>query len=142
MSQQARVLIVDDDADLVASLRVALAAAGFGVLEAPDATSGLAALARERPDVVLLDVMMPGGTEGFHFVWEVRRRSEPYFQRVPILVVTSIHDKTALRFYPDTGDGTYEPGEYLPVQDFLDKPVEPELLVSRILRALAVAARP
>jgi len=55
---------------------------------------------------------------------------------VPIIILTAIHDRTELRFYPDAEDGTYEAGEYLPVQDFVDKPVDPEDLIERVERAL------
>ena len=141
MSTQKKLLIVDDDRDLVATLRVVLETQGFGVVAAHDLESGLAALERERPALVLLDVMMPDATEGFHFVWRLRRREEEYFRQVPIIMLTAIHEKTDLRFYPDSGDGTYEAGEFLPVQDFVDKPVEPAVLVARIARLLGPPAK-
>lgn len=139
MSPGAKILIVDDDRDLVATLRLVLEARGYAVTAAHDLESGLAAVERERPAVVLLDVMMPDATEGFHFVWRLRRREDDYSRNVPILMLTAIHEKTELRFYPDSADGTYKAGEYLPVQDFVDKPIEPSLLVARIERLLAAS---
>jgi CheY-like chemotaxis protein len=68
----------------------------------------------------------------------LRRHDEQYFQKVPIVVLSAIHEQTDIRFYPDTGDGTYRAGEFLPVQDFLDKPVDPTRLLERIGRALAL----
>ncbi len=136
MSDGAKILIVDDDEDLVAVLRMALESRGYKLTSAYDLSTGLQAAADERPDCIVLDVMMPHGTEGFHFVWQLRRREETYFKNVPIIILSAIHEKTTLRFYPDTGDGTYQPGEFLPVQDFVDKPVDPALLLERIERVL------
>ena len=141
MSQAAKILIVDDDKDLVAVLRVALESKGYRVAAAYDAETGLVTASDERPDCIVLDVMMPDATEGFHFVWRLRQRDEPYFKNVPIIILTAIHEKTDLRFYPDAGDGTYQAGEYLPVQDFVDKPIDPAMLLERIDRALRLKPR-
>jgi len=56
---------------------------------------------------------------------------------VPIVVLSAIHEQTDLRFYPDSDDSTYKAGEYLPVQDFVDKPVDPGRLVERVEKVLA-----
>ncbi len=141
MSKGAHILIVDDDKDLVAVLRLVLESKGYRVTGAHDLPSGLEAATTQRPDCILLDVMMPDATEGFHVVWHLRRRPEAYFQQVPIVILTAIHQKTPLRFYPDSTDGTYQAGEYLPVQGFVDKPVEPPQLLEEMERVLA-ATRP
>ena len=133
------ILLVDDDKDLVAVLRIALQSKGYIVKSAHNPEDGLDAAAKERPDCIVLDIMMPNATEGFHFVWQIRQRDDPYFQKVPIIVLSAIHEKTDLRFYPDSGDGTYQAGEFLPVQDFVDKPIDPALLIDRIERALRLA---
>ncbi len=136
MSEGAKILIVDDDKDLVAVLRVALESKGYRAAAAHDLPTGLQAAADQRPDCIVLDIMMPYATEGFHFVWRLRNQDDSYFKKVPIIVVSAIHEKTDLRFYPDSSDGTYQAGEYLPVQDFVDKPVDPLVLLERIDRAL------
>jgi CheY-like chemotaxis protein len=141
MSKPVTILVVDDDRDLVATLRMVLEGAGYRVVSAPDPVQGIATAADERPDLILLDIMMPNATEGFHFVWKLRRREEPYFQKVPIVVLSGIHETTDLRFYPDSGDGTYRAGEFLPIQDFMDKPLDPARLLERIGRVLALAER-
>jgi CheY-like chemotaxis protein len=139
MSEPAKILMVDDDRDLVTTLGMVLEHAGYRVVSAPDAEQGMVQAEAERPDLILLDIMMPNATEGFHFVWKLRRRTEAYFQKVPVVVLSAIHSTTDLRFYPDSGDGTYRAGEFLPVQDFVDKPVDPTQLLERIGRALALA---
>ncbi len=136
MAEKTRILLVDDDRELVRVLTMVLEDAGYEVLSAGDQHQALAMAATERPDLIVLDVMMPEGTEGFHVVWHLRRRPEAYFQSVPIIILTAIHGVTPMRFYPDSGDGTYQAGEYLPVQGFVDKPVEPAGLVAEVRRVL------
>jgi CheY-like chemotaxis protein len=136
---KAKVLTVDDDRDLVETLRIVLESGGYEVVAAYDAETGLQKVRSERPDLVLLDVMMPSATEGFHFVWKLRNLEGEYFRTVPVIVLTAIHEKTELRFYPDSGDGSYKAGEYLPVQDFMDKPVEPKDLLERVERVLSAS---
>jgi CheY-like chemotaxis protein len=139
MSTKPKILVVDDDRDLVVTLRLLLERAGYAVVDASGPGEGLEKVERERPELILLDVMMPDATEGFHFVWKLRHREEPYFHDVPIVMLTAIHGKTDLRFYPDSGDGTYAPGEYLPVQEFLDKPIDPRELLDRVAKVLAIS---
>jgi CheY-like chemotaxis protein len=138
MSSGATVLVVDDDADLREILRVVLEGAGYETVLAASGSEGLAVADRERPDLILLDVMMPEGTEGFHVVWKLRNLEDDYFKTVPVVMLTAIHQRTDLRFYPDAGDGTYGAGEYLPVQGFVDKPVSPDGLLKEVERVLRV----
>jgi CheY-like chemotaxis protein len=136
MSEKPKILVVDDDRDLVEVLRLTLETAGFVVAVAYDAAQGLAQTESQRPDLILLDVMMPNATEGFHFVWKLRQYDDERLRTTPIVMLTAVHEKTSLRFYPDTGDGTYQPGEYLPVQEFIDKPVDPVWLVEKLKQVL------
>ena len=138
MSTQRKILIIEDDKDLVATLKIVLQSRGFEVVAAYDAPAGVAKTEGERPDLIVLDVMMPNATEGFHFVWTLRLREDEYFRTVPIIVMSAIHQKTELRFYPDTANGTYQAGEYLPVQAFIDKPVDPAELVREVERQLGL----
>jgi len=137
MSDRQKILIVDDDRDLVEAMKLTLQAAGFEVTAAFDAPTGLQRAASEAPDLIILDVMMPNATEGFHFVWTLRQHAEERVRSIPIVMVTGVHGKTSLRFYPEGGDGTYRSGEYLPVQEFIDKPVDPARLVEKVRQVLA-----
>jgi len=135
----ARILLVDDDHDLVDILKLVLEQHGHHVLAAYNAPEGLRLAEQERPDLLILDVMMPEGTEGFHFVWNLRSRPEAWFREVPIIMLTAVHQRSPLRFYPDTGDGSYRPGEYLAVDEFLDKPIDPVVLIRTVDRVLRTA---
>jgi DNA-binding NarL/FixJ family response regulator len=143
MRSKAKVLVVEDDADYVEIVRTTLESGEYVVLVAHDKDDGLRLARSERPDAVILDVMMPEGTEGFHFVWELRQDADQAIRETPILMLTAIHDRSSLRFYPEQSDGVYGPFEYLPVQDFVDKPVAPTQLLERVRRLLETRpARP
>jgi two-component system alkaline phosphatase synthesis response regulator PhoP len=136
MNNGPRILFVDDDRDLLETISIFLESKGYQVTTAHDAVQGLVKARAQRPDLILLDVMIPEGTEGFHFVWNLRQEQDESLRNTPILILTAIHEKTVLRFYPDSSDGTYQAGEYLPVQDFMEKPVDPVQLLERIHKVL------
>lgn len=135
-----RLLIIDDDAVLRSALRIILEGGGFTVEEAGTPAEGAAKAQALRPDAILLDVMMPQGTEGFHFVWALRSHQDQGLAATPIIVLTAIHGTTDLRFGGEPiADGTYGPGDFLPVQAFLDKPVSPDALLAAVRQVLAPA---
>jgi CheY-like chemotaxis protein len=131
-----RILIVEDDLDAAEALRIVLEDEGYAVSHAADATEGMARTREDRPDLILLDIMMPSGTEGFHFVWDLRQHPDQQLRDTPIVVLTAIHGTTRLRFYPEQSDSVYAPGEYLPVQGFLDKPVSSAALIAKVTKVL------
>lgn len=136
MERQRKILVIDDDPDIVESIELVLKANSYQVATAGSAEEGLAKTRAEKPDLILLDIMMPEGIEGFQFVWDLRADSDPAVRNTPIMVLTAIHSTTELRFYPEQSDTTYKEGEYLPVQGFIDKPVEPRELLSRLKKVL------
>ncbi len=80
------------------------------------------------PDLLVLDVMMETGTAGFDVAYQVRK--DPHYERLPILMVTAIHQTTPLRFSPETD------GEFLPVEKLLDKPVPADVLLLEVAHLL------
>ena len=132
----AKILVVDDDAKIRKAVQLALETNGHEVRTASSKEEGEEAAVDFRPELMIVDVMMPEGTEGFHLVWKMRQIDDEALKNVPIIMVTGIHQTTHLRFYPDQTDGTYQPGEYLPVQGWLDKPVGVEQLLDTIGQVL------
>jgi CheY-like chemotaxis protein len=132
----AKILVVDDDPKICGAVRLALEANGHEVATASSKEEAEAVVVEYKPDLMLVDVMMPEGTEGFHLVWKIRQIEDEAVKGVPIVMVTGIHQTTKLRFYPDQSDGTYKPGEYLPVQAWLDKPVQVDDLLDTVNRVL------
>jgi adenylate cyclase len=131
MSQK-RILLVDDDADQRLSVRLPLEAAGYAVFEAPGYDQGLAAVKEVKPDLIVLDVMMDTTTAGFQFALTLHSpdADSDYreYSKMPIIMLTAIHSTTPLRFSPDE--------DYLPVQTFLEKPIDTKVLLATIHRHL------
>lgn len=118
------VLIADDDPDIVEAMRLVLESAGYEVVSAPNGRQCLRKLRERKPDVLILDVMMSSETEGFHVAYEIR--SDPDLRDLPILMLTAIEQKFDFKFSPESDE------DYLPVEDFVTKPIEPDELLSRL----------
>jgi CheY-like chemotaxis protein len=127
-----RILIVDDDPDIRLATKLPLESAGYQVSEAANFNDGLAAVRKVKPDLVVLDVMMDTTTAGFQFALALHNTAADSefkeFKDTPIIMLTAIHSTTPMRFAPDS--------DYLPVQIFLEKPVEPEVLLSTVRKFL------
>jgi CheY-like chemotaxis protein len=80
------------------------------------------------PDLIILDVMLETATTGFQVSLELRSPDEESeyaeYRDIPILMLTAIHTTTSLRFGPDEA--------YLPVDDFVDKPIDPDELLEKV----------
>ncbi len=90
-----RVLLVDDDKDLVQALKVVLEANGFEVATEHNGTSAMAAIATRKPDLIVLDVMMDSDTEGFGVAYKLE--SDPATRRIPVILLTGFMDHMATK---------------------------------------------
>jgi DNA-binding response OmpR family regulator len=115
-----KILIVDDDPDVVEALEIILAHAGYEVSSAGSREEGLAEVAAGAPDLLVLDVMMEQPDDGIRMAQELRCRG---FE-APILMLTSIGKVTGMRYGRDD--------ELVPVDEFLEKPIEPAVLVAKV----------
>ena len=131
-----KILIIEDDPDMVMALRMPLEANGYEVFHSSSGQEGLEQVQEVEPDLIILDVMMETTTAGFQVSLELRSPAPDSkyaaYRDVPILILTAIHTTTSLRFGPDEA--------YLPVDDFLDKPVDPDVLLEKV-RALIERAQ-
>jgi len=124
----ASILVVDDDPDFVEVTRMVLASEGFDVLSASNGDGALRAIQQERPDVLVLDVMMSSVLDGLDLA---RRLSEdPSLPRIPVIMVSSMPDSSMAGLFPTD--------EYLPIDAWLTKPVRPRELVQRIRSLLGI----
>ena len=120
-----RILIVDDDADITEAMRIVLENKGYSVDAAGDSKEAVGRLKAQKPDLIILDVMMSTKSEGFDFARELKK--DPDYRSIPVLMLTAIKEKTGIDFKPEAGDETW-----LPVEEFLDKPVRPEQLIEKV----------
>ena len=127
------ILIIDDDPDFVAVTKAILETKQYQVRFAYDPDEGFAKLEEETPDAIILDVMMGKGAGGFVFARKIRKDSR--FAKTPILMVTSMSEQTGFDF---PGDRIHE--KFLPVDDYIEKGVEPHVLLEKIEQQLAKKA--
>ena len=126
---QARILIVDDDPDLTETMRITLETQNYAVATASNPDEARKRLSQARPDLIILDVMMETIQDGF--ILDRELKSDPEFKDIPILMVTSVKERLGLDFKPEAGDPAW-----LPVEEFLDKPIKPEVLLETVARLI------
>jgi len=127
---KARILIIDDDGDLVAALKIVLEGSGYEVVAAFDRVEGMEKLKEQKPDLMILDVMMTAWQDGFEMARELKKDEQ--FKDIPILMLTGVGDKTGMDFKSESGDE-----EWLPVDVFLDKPVKSDVLLATVEKLLS-----
>jgi len=128
--ENARILIVDDDVDLTKALKVTLESRRYTVVTAADRAEGMEKAQAQKPDLFILDVMMGTWQDGFEMSRELKK--DRRFKDTPILMLTSIAERTGMAFKSTAGDT-----DWLPVEGFMEKPVEPEALLAEVERLLA-----
>jgi DNA-binding response OmpR family regulator len=116
----AKILVVDDDTDLVEACRLVLEKEGHVTASAGNTRAGMKTLKDFSPDLLILDVMMEGPDDGIVMAQELRRTG---FSK-PILMFTSLSKVTGMSYGKDK--------ELVPVDYFMEKPVDPETLVKKV----------
>lgn len=115
-----KVLVIDDDPDMVEAIRIVLERDGYAVESASNVSDGWTRLVEGRPDLLILDVMMEEPDEGLMFARRVRREGNP----LPILMLTSVNRALGLQIGKDE--------EIVPVDEFMEKPIDPATLVEKV----------
>ncbi|MCE5251142.1 response regulator [bacterium] len=124
MDARKKIMVVDDDNDIVESIAMILESAGYKVTAADSGEQCLEFLRCERPDLIILDVMMETMTEGFNVSYDLK--NNPDFQTIPIIIVSSIEDYAGIRVDKD----------FVMADEFLEKPLHPNILLETIKRLL------
>ena len=119
----AKILIIDDDPDIVEGMKVVLESKDYAVLNATNGEEGIKRAKDDKPDLVILDVMMETKDKGF----EVARAIKKENKNLPIIMLTAIKEKLGFDFKNEAGDE-----EWLPVDDYLDKPLNPQELIAKV----------
>lgn len=127
MAETHRILVIDDDLSFVKATKAVLESHGYLVDSANDGEEGLAMMSQQRPDLVLLDVMMGWPLEGVGVSRDMMDRKE--LQSIPIIMVTSIRGSEYRDVFPQD--------EYLHIDSWLDKPCPPARLVAEVEATLS-----
>lgn len=125
----AKILIVDDDPDMRLAISSVLKSRSYEVIEARDGEEALSKLKEEKPDLMVLDLLMPR-MDGFAVVKELKNAQEGY-PNIPILIVSSIREEASHRRYE------LEVGHKLDVDEYIEKPIEPFILLKRVQMLLS-----
>ena len=131
MNEKHKILIIDDDRDLVEAIALILESKEYRVARAYNTEIGIKMIKEEKPELVILDVMFgsQGKTKGFDFAVKVRQ--DKSIANVPILMLTSVNEVyTGFNFSPDTDE------EFLPVDEFINKPARPDELLEKVEKLL------
>ncbi len=121
-----KILIVDDDPDVVETTTIVLENDGLTVVSASNVKDGMAAVDREKPDLIILDVMMDEPDDGFVMAQDLRARGI----KTPILMVTSVGKVFGLQFDKNS--------EMVPVDEYAEKPLDPKVLVAKVRGLLKI----
>ncbi len=119
-----KILIVDDDPDIVDSLGLVLTREGYETVSATSREEAMRAVLKEKPDLIILDVMMEQPDDGFVVAQDLRHQGV----KTPIVILSSIGHVTGYKFGKDS--------EVAPVDDFVSKPVAPKDLVAKVKKFL------
>ena len=121
------VLIVDDDPDLVETVSMILESKGYDVGKAYDGIEGEEAIKKRRPDVVVLDVMMPR-KNGYQLCKELK--ANPATKGIPVVLLTAVGEAVPTTTY------SHAEGMAVEAEDFIPKPVDAATLVEAVERLL------
>jgi CheY-like chemotaxis protein len=128
MGQQSKILVVDDDPDIIEAITTVLESMDeYDVQTARDGLQCMEVIKEDPPDLLILDLLMPR-MDGFAVVRELREK--PQYGKLPIMILTSVREDASYRRYE------LETGLSMDVQDYIEKPVPPTELLRRVGKLL------
>jgi two-component system alkaline phosphatase synthesis response regulator PhoP len=127
MERRAKILLVDDDADFVEATKIVLESKPYDVLVAYEGDEGLRKAREEKPDLIILDIIMPV-KDGFTAAEHLKR--DPQLKEIPVLMLTAFSQK-----YKETSIPVSR-GLTLEAEDYIEKPVDPKELLDRVDKLL------
>ena len=130
MKTNPKILIVDDDLDFIEISRISLEGKGYQVRSASDGKEGWKRVEKERPDLIIMDLMMEKLDAGMALSQKIK--SHPRYASIPILMLTSISRDTGMDFAPRTAEDLKK----LKVDDFHTKPIKAKTLLEKVEKLL------
>lgn len=131
MNEKHKILIIEDDRDLVEAMALILESKEYQVVKAYNTEVGEKMIKEEKPELIILDVMFgsKGKTKGFDLA--IRIRQDKSIANIPILMLTAVNESyPGFSFSPDTDE------EFLPVDEFINKPARPDELLEKVEKLL------
>ncbi|OGL42914.1 MAG: hypothetical protein A2W05_03450 [Candidatus Schekmanbacteria bacterium RBG_16_38_10] len=128
MDKMAKILIIDDDPDFVEAAKAILESKSYTVVAAYDKNEGMEKINSEKPDLILLDIMMKKLDDGFTLCYKLKH--DPELKEIPVLAISAITKETGLKFSSETD------GEYFEADDYIEKPIKADDLLERIEKLL------
>jgi len=128
MEKIAKILIIDDDPNFVEATKAILENKSYKVVAAYDKNEGIEKINSEKPDLILLDIMMKKLDDGFTICYKLKH--DPELKKIPVLAISAITKETGLKFSSETD------GEYFEADDYVEKPVKTNDLLERIEKLL------
>jgi DNA-binding response OmpR family regulator len=125
-----KILVVDDDPDIREVLEALLEGEGFEVVTANNGEEGLEAIKKENPDMMILDLLMPV-MDGFAVCKQLQDPRMSRWNGMPVLILTSVREEVSQRRYE------LETGLSLNVDDYVEKPIDPDVVLDRVKKILA-----
>jgi len=128
MEKMVKILIIDDDPDFVEATKTILESKSYEVVAAYDKNEGMEKISSEKPDLILLDIMMKKIDDGFTLCYKLKH--DPELKKIPVLAISAITEETGLKFSSETD------GEYFEADDYVEKPVKADDLLERVAKLL------
>ena len=119
-----KILVVDDDPDILEACKLVLEKEGYAVSTAANRPEGMKMVTSGTPDLIILDVMMEEPDDGFVMAQDLRRQGV----KLPIMMLTSVGAATGMSFGRDD--------EMVPVDEFQSKPIDPTVLIAKVANLL------
>jgi CheY-like chemotaxis protein len=124
-----KILVVDDDPDILEALFMILDSKGYTTVKAQNGLEALEMIKSEKPDMIILDLLMPK-MDGFTVIKTLQEPEWADYSSIPVLILTSVREDASRRRYE------LETGKDLGVDDYLEKPFSPNVLLQRVARLL------
>ncbi|MCJ7655349.1 MAG: response regulator [Dehalococcoidia bacterium] len=134
VNMSAKILVVDDDPDILEAVTLILESQGYQVVTAQNGLEGLAQIKAEEPDLMILDLLMPK-MDGFALFKELQDPKWLKYKDMPILILSSVREEASRRRYE------LETGVELEMADYIEKPFSPDVLLKRVGELISKKAK-
>ncbi len=131
MGTKSQILIIEDDVDTCEAMKLTLQSQDYTVFTSDNPKDGIEIARKEKPDLIILDVMFGRTEQSIGFDYAIEMKKDKTLAKIPILMITAVNIR-----YPNFGFSPQADGDYLPVDEFVNKPADPDDLISKVKNLL------